>query len=443
MYSGKIQEALKSKGIQIGDFVKVTKESSEYSGMLMPRIELGNRNCLVLKLENGYNTGIEFDDKLGIEKTAAKKEKIPQNAPVELDFNKKKPKVSLIVTGGTIGSRVEYKTGGVEALMSPQELLELAPELADFVNLHDIVRPFTKMSEDMDHEDWQRLAEIVAKEINQNEGIVVTHGTDTLHYTAAALSFMLKGLNKPVVLTGSQRSSDRGSTDAAMNLLCSSYVAGYSDFAEVGICMHGTINDDFCLFMRGTNARKMHTSRRDTFRPINDAPLAMVWPSGKIEMINRDYKKKADGKVVADIQFEPKIALLKAYPGSEPNILNLLIDNGIKGFVIEGTGLGHVPTNARKSWIPAIKEAISNDIPIVVTSQALYGRTDTKVYANLRVLYHETNAICAEGMLSETAYVKLGWVLGHEDNPDKARKLMLTNIAGEIPGRILPETFLY
>lgn len=441
MYSAKIQEALKNKGIQIGDPVKISRESKEYRGMLMPRIELGNRNCLVLKLENGYNTGIEFDDKVKLEKTETRKEKPLK--PTALEFDKNKPKVSLIVTGGTIGSRVEYKTGGVEALMSPNELLELAPELADFVNLHDIIRPFTKMSEDMDCSDWQNLAELAAKEINKNEGVIITHGTDTLHYTAAALSFMLKNLNQPVILTGSQRSSDRGSTDAAMNLLCSSYLAGYSDFAEVGICMHGTINDDFCLFIRGTNARKMHTSRRDTFRPINEPPLAMVWPSGKIEMTNANYEKKKEGKVAADTKFESKVALLKAYPGSEPDILKYLIDKGIKGFVIEGTGLGHVPTNARKSWIPAIKEAVSNDIPVIMTSQALYGRTDTKVYANLRVLYHEANAISAEGMLSETAYVKLGWVLGHEDNLDKVKKLMLTNMAGEIPERILPETFLY
>jgi glutamyl-tRNA(Gln) amidotransferase subunit D len=252
---------------------------------------------------------------------------------------------------------------------------------------------------------------------------------------------MLKNLSKPVVLVGSQRSSDRGSSDAAMNLVCAAHVS-VSDMAEVGICMHGSTDDHYCYFTRGTKVRKMHSTRRDAFRSINEPPLAKIHPNGKIDITNKNHKKRSDSKVVADTKFEPKIALLKTYPGSEPEVINFLIKKGYKGFVIEGTGMGHVPTEAAKSWIPVIKKAIKAGIPVVIATQTLYGRVNTKVYNNLRILFHEAGAIPAEDMLPETAYVKLGWVLGHTKNLEKVREMMLTNIAGEITERTEIETFM-
>jgi glutamyl-tRNA(Gln) amidotransferase subunit D len=252
---------------------------------------------------------------------------------------------------------------------------------------------------------------------------------------------MLKNLSKPVVLTGSQRSSDRGSSDAFMNIVCSAHAA-LSDIAEVGICMHATVDDHYCYFIRGTKVRKMHTTRRDAFRSINEIPLAKVYPNGKIDVMNENHKKRSDEKVVADIKFEPKIVLLKSYPGSEPEILEFLVKKGYKGFVIEGTGMGHVPTFAVKSWIPTIKKIIKDGIPIVIAPQTIYGRINTDVYTNLRVLYHDSKAIPAEDMMPEVAYVKLGWVLGHTKDLDKIREMMLTNMAGEITKRSELDTFL-
>jgi len=359
----------------------------------------------------------------------------------ELKFDHKKPKVALIMTGGTIISRVDYRTGGVYALERPEELLTNIPELKNIVFIDDIKVPFKKMSEDLNYKDWQALAELVAKELNKNEGVIITHGTDTLHYTSAALSFMLKNLSKPVVLVGSQRSSDRGSSDAFMNLICSAYAA-VSNIAEVGVCMHGSTDDQYCYFIRGTKVRKLHTTRRDAFRSINEMPLAKFWPDGKIDILNKNHKTRKDGKVLADVKFEPKVALLKAYPGSEPEILEILAKKGYRGFVIEGTGMGHVPTEAEKSWIPVIKKLIKDGIPVVIAPQTLYGRINTDVYTNLRVLYHEAKAIPAEDMLPEVAYVKLGWVLGHTKDLEEIRKMMLTNIAGEITARSEIETFL-
>lgn len=447
-YSPKIKKAL--GGFKIGDRISIVKDNQTYEGLLMPRGEIGDENCVVLKLDNGYNIGIRFEGKIKIEKSKKPEPReIEEEAKFEegkeklqrLKFDSKKPKISFVSTGGTIVSKVDYRTGGVSALEKPEELLTNIPELKDIAFIDDVKSPFKKMSEDLDPKDWQILAKIVASELNKSQGVIIAHGTDTLHFTSAALSFMLKNLSKPVVLTGSQRSSDRGSSDAFMNIICSAHTA-ISDIAEVGVCMHATVDDHYCYFIRGTKVRKMHTTRRDAFRSINEMPLAKIWPNGKIDILNKNYKKRGDEKVIADTKFEPKVALLKAYPGSEPEILEFLVKKGYRGFIIEGTGMGHVPTFAVKSWIPTIKKMIKDGIPVVIAPQTIYGRINTNVYTNLRILYHDAKAIPADDMLPETAYVKLGFVLGHTKDLDKIREMMLTNMAGEISERHELDNFL-
>jgi glutamyl-tRNA(Gln) amidotransferase subunit D len=447
-YSPEIQKALKN--IKIGERISVTKDKKTYEGLLMPRAELGDKKCIVLKLDSGYNIGIRYEKGIKIERSKKPEPKeikeelkfeMEKEKIRELKFDSKKPKVALIMTGGTIISRVDYRTGGVYALERPEELLTNIPELKNIVNIESILSPFKKMSEDLNYKDWQKLAELAARELNKNQGVIITHGTDTLHYTSAVLSFMLKNLYKPVVLTASQRSSDRGSSDAFMNMICSAYAA-VSDIAEVGTCMHGSTDDQYCYFIRGTKCRKLHTTRRDAFRSINEMPLAKIWSDGKIDILNKNYKKRSDEKVIADIKFEPKVALLKSYPGSEPDILEYLVKKGYKGFVIEGTGMGHVPTFTERSWIPPIKKLIKDGIPVVIAPQTIYGRINTDVYTNLRILYHEAKAIPAEDMLSEVAYIKLGFLLGHTKDLEKVRELMLTNMAGEITERSEIEAFL-
>lgn len=448
MYSRKIQKLFKEMKIKVGNRIILKKNRNVYEGLLMPRIELGDKNSIVLKLDNGYNIGIKYRKDVNISKSKTKEPKeilkeekfeLGKRKTRKLKFDKRNPSVSLIISGGTIVSRVDYRTGGVYALENPNELLENIPELQNIINIKKILTPFKKMSEDIDYKDWQLLAKLTAKELNKREGLIIAHGTDTMGYTASALSFMLKDLSKPVVLVGSQRSSDRGSSDAILNLICAAHIAK-SDIAEVGVCMHGSINDGYCFFHRGTKVRKMHTSRRDAFRSINTKPIAKVWKNGKIETMN-EYRKRNSRTTKADVKFEPEIALLKAYPGSEPKVLEFLLDKGYKGFIIEGTGLGHVPTFARKSWIKTIKK-IADKIPVVVTSQTIYGRINPDVYTNLRILFHEAGAIPGEDMLPETAYVKLGWVLGHTKKLEKIREIMLTNIAGEITERTETDTFL-
>ncbi|MCD6477319.1 MAG: Glu-tRNA(Gln) amidotransferase subunit GatD [Candidatus Aenigmarchaeota archaeon] len=424
-YSLKVQKALKK--IKIGDKIRIIKNNKEYIGILMPRSELGDLDSIVLKLSNGYNIGIKYEKGVKIEKIG--KIKKIKKQKIEIKKNSNLPTISIISTGGTIVSKVDYETGGVKALESVDELLSNIPELQSIANFR-FVQPVNKMSEDMEYTDWQKIAKAVAKELNLGNAVIVTHGTDTMHYTATALSFMLKNLSKPVVLVGSQRSSDRGSSDAFMNLICATYAA-LSDIGEVVICMHGTINDDYCVLNRGTRVLKMHKTRRDTF--FGDYPLAKVYPNGRIEILN-NYNIKKQGKVIVDTKYEPKVALVIAYPNSDPDILNYYLKKGYKGIIIEGTGMGHVPTNVKNYWIKTIK-TISKKIPIVIVSQAFYGRINTNVYSNLRILFNETNAIPGEDMLPHVALLKLGFILGHTKKLDEIKKEMLKEIVKEISER--------
>lgn len=450
MYSKRVQALFKKRKIDVGDRIRIARGNRVYEGLLMPRADVGSPDCIVLKLDNGYNVGIEYTSGVELSKAPTKEPKeIESEAKYELGtlahrdrfrFDPSKPTVSLIVTGGTISSRVDYRTGGVTALVEPRELLHFAPELTEFVNVRSIVSPFKRMSENMNFDDYVKLAAVVYRHMKHDEGVIVTHGTDTLHYTAAALSFAVRTPEKPVVLTGSQRSTDRGSTDASMNLVCSA-VAATSDIAEVGICMHGSVDDLFCLFTRGTKVRKMHTSRRDTFRPVNALPLARVYPNGNVEALS-PHRRRGEGKTKLDNKFYTKVALLKAYPGCHPDVLDFYVSKGYRGIVVEATGLGHVPTERGRSWLHSIRRAIERGVTIVFAPQTLYGRLNPYVYAEARRA-HALGVIYAEDMLPETAYVKLGWVLGHTKSAERVREMLLTNFAGEFSSRTEPETFLY
>jgi len=437
MYSDKILRVLRRRKIKVGDRIRLTKDKESYEGILMPRIELGDKNSLIIKLNNGYNIGLEFDKKVKMEKLGrgVKLGVIPR---LKIKRVKKLPDVSMIATGGTIGTHVDYKTGGVFMCRSPEEILSTTPELGNIIDLKNTHRPFTVASEDLTYREWQKMAKMIAKELNSGcRGVIVTHGTDTLHYSAAAMSFMLKNLSKPVAFVGAQRSPDRGSFDGSMNLICASHFTGYSDIGEVCLIMHGSSNDNFCLINRGTRVRKFHTSRRDAFQPVNEKPLARVWTNGKIEKMGVKYTKFKDKKIIPDVKWEPKVALIKAFPNSDPAIIDWYVNKRYKGLVIEGFGLGHVPTSTLRkqdSWLPHIKKAINKGISIVMASQTIFGRVHPYVYRNLR-LVSEAGAIYGEDMLTEVALVKLSWVLGHTKKKEKVKEMLLTPYAHEINPR--------
>ena len=443
MYGKKITEFLKSNGIEFGDIIKVEAEGISEEGELMPSTEANSEEIIILKMKNGYNAGLRFD--------GAKITKTRKGVPVhefphsEIKQKSSLPKVTLIYTGGTIGSKLDYKTGGVYMLLKPEELLYEVPELANVAELK--VDPlFSISSEDMSYLEWQKIAkQVYEAEKEGSRGVVVTIGTDTMHYASAALSFMLNGINIPVVLTGAQRSSDRGSSDAFMNLFCSVVLAARSEIKGVGICMHKTSSDDECGFIRGTRARKMHTSRRNAFRPINEGYIATVSYSGEINYLSKDAEHAKHDKKSKEpmVGFEKNVALVKAYPNSDPGIIDYYVAKGYKGIIIEGTGLGHTPVSTQHehySWLPNIKKAVDKGVIVGMTSQCLYGRVNPNVYRNLRLL-SGAGVIYCEDMTPETAYVKLAWLLGNYD-AITAKKMLNSNLTGEINSRSDYEDFL-
>lgn len=425
-----------------GDTVKVFTKEEELVGMMLPRPEILKGEKIVLKLENGYNIGI---DQVNIKKIELiEKYKPIQQKNIKIKHNSKLPKVSILSYGGTISSKVDYKTGGTIADLTAEDFVAMEPKLEEIANLR-AEKKMSVMSEDFDWSHWISMAKDIEKELNSGaDGVVVTQGTDTLHYSAAALSFLLKDVTKPVIITASQRSIDRGSSDAFMNLICAVRAAGTFDGAGVYTCLHGTSNDDYCLLIRGTKVRKMHTSRRDAFRPINELPIAKVYPDKTdIEIINKNYKKKTGDKFKSDIKYDDTVALIMIYPGMDPEIIDYYLKKKVSGIVLMATALGHVPVNGKNSPLKQIERANKQGVPVVVASQTLYGRVHPLVYTNLRKLSLGHDVIFAEDMMPEVAYVKLGWTLGHTKDKLKIKEMMLTNYAGEINERIDGTSFLY
>ncbi|USG99121.1 Glu-tRNA(Gln) amidotransferase subunit GatD [Thermococcus argininiproducens] len=436
----KVEVFMEEKGIAIGDYIEVVEKEDNrmitHKGIVMPPYELSKGETLTIKLDNGYNIGVLIDQIFEVRILEKAKPREEISFKEVLPKKPELPNVTIIGTGGTIASKIDYKTGAVHAAFTAEELAKAVPEIFEIANITPKLL-FNIMSEDMKPEYWKKIAYEVAKALNSGEdGVIIGHGTDTMGYSSAALSFMLRNLGKPVIFVGSQRSSDRPSSDAAMNLICSTRMA-VEDFGEVAVVMHGETGDTYCLAHRGTKVRKMHTSRRDAFRSINDVPIARIWSNGKVEYLRDDYRKRSENEVWVDDKIEEKVALIKVYPGITGEIIEFLVDKGYRGIVIEGTGLGHTPND----MIPSIKRATEEGIVVCMTSQCLYGRTNLNVYSTGRKLL-KAKVIPCEDMLPETAYVKLMWVLGHTQDLEEVRRMMLTNYSGEITPYTRFDTYL-
>ena len=418
--------------------VRVKKGSVTYEGIVMP----STTSNLVIKLDNGYNIGIRTEDAeievIGEGQRGKKEKEDVIKVKVRERERGDLPQLSILSTGGTIASRVDYRTGAVSPQFSTQDILDAIPELGEIGNIKGRV-VYSILSENMRAAYWKELATEVYNEIkNGAYGVIITHGTDTMGYTASALSFMLR-TPVPVVLVGSQRSSDRPSTDAAMNAICAAKVA-CSDLGEVVVVMHGTTSDDFCYIHRGTKVRKMHTSARDAFQSVNSAPIGKVYYNTgdtagsrvRVEFLS-PHAHRGDNDLELMAELETKCCLIKFYPGADPDIIDYFVARGYKGIVVEGTGLGHVSAE----WIPHVERAIRDGIPVIMTSQCLYGTVCDRVYDTGRDLLR-AGVIEGKDMLPETALVKLMWVLAQTGDMEEVKKLMQANIAGEISDRRVP-----
>jgi len=432
-YKGEALKALKKAEAEIGDIIRITKKETCYEGVLIPRSEYGGDKHVVIKLKSGYNIGVQITSTTRIEKIGAGAKPTFVSAPLPKQ-KPSLPKVVIISTGGTIASRVDYRTGAVRPALSASDLYSVVPELSEIATI-DAVVLFSLFSENITPEHWSEIAKAVAKQIeNGVAGVVVAHGTDTLGYTAAALSFALQSLPVPVVMVGSQRSADRPSSDAATNLTGAVTAAAKAPFAEVVVAMHETVSDKSIVFHRGTKVRKCHTSRRDTFKSVNVPPLARI-ENGQIRMLTEDYEKRdPNRKLILKPNFDDRVALVKFHPGLDSKIIEWYIDESYKGIILEGTGLGHVGSYC----FSAIRNAIKKDVVVAMASQCVWGRIDMNVYDQGRDLL-SMGVIPLEDILSETATVKLMWIFGQTKNIEEAKRLLTTNIAHEFSARTLHE----
>ena len=432
-YKGKALHALKKAGAEIGDLIRITKNGAVYEGLLIPRSEYGDELHIVVKMKNGYNVGVRITPTTRIEKIGAGVK--PAFVPPPLPKQKPDlPRVAIISTGGTIASRVDYRTGGVRPALSASDLYSVVPELSEIARI-DAKILFSLFSENITPKHWSEMAKAVARHGEKGvDGIVVAHGTDTMAYTAAALSFAVQNLPVPVILVGSQRSADRPSSDAATNLTGAVSAAARAPFAEVVVAMHGTVSDKTIVFHRGTKVRKCHTSRRDTFKSVNTKPLAKM-EDMRITMLIDDYvKRNPKRKLVLKPKFEEKVALVKFYPGLDPKVLEWYVDEGYRGIILEGTGLGHVG----KYCFSAVRKAVENNLVVAMTSQCIWGRVHMNVYDTGRDLL-EIGVIPLEDMLPETALVKLMWIFGQTNNVEEAKRLLTANLAHEFSPRTTVE----
>ncbi len=435
-YRGDALATLKSFDARVWSDAEVRTDRGTFTGIILPRSETADAHHIVMKLRSGYNIGIAAPSVQAITVQGRKEAhyKIPEKS---FPYDPKKPRVKLLGTGGTIASRLDYRTGAVIPAFSPGELYGSVPELADLCNL-ETEKLYGVFSENMAPEQWIGTAQAIGREIASGvQGIVIGHGTDTMHHTAAILSFMVQNSPVPIVMVGSQRSSDRPSSDAALNLMHSVKTAAESDIAEVMVCMFGPTSDVYGLLHRGTRVRKMHSSYRSTFRTIGDLPIAMVsreW----IRPLRQDYRRRrSDRNVVINTAFEEKVSIVYYYPNMKPDIIDSLIDNGYRGIIIAGTGLGHV----NKPLYPALARAHEKNIAVYMTVQTLWGYVQMYVYDTGRDMM-ELGVIPGANMLPEVAYMKLGWALGQTSDLARVREIMMTPVAGEITERELSNGYL-
>jgi glutamyl-tRNA(Gln) amidotransferase subunit D len=426
-YRGRARRRLELWGVRVWSDVRLVNDAgSVFEGVILPRSESLDDEHLVIKLKNGYNVGLHIDRVTDVVEVGYKEAvyKIPEK---EFPRRSHLPNVTLLGTGGTIASRLDYRTGAVIPAFTPGELYGAVPELADICNL-TTKKLFGVFSENMAREQYLVLAQAIGEEIEAGaDGIVVGHGTDTMGHTAAILSFMVQDSPVPIVLVGSQRSSDRPSSDAALNLIYSVRSAAYGDIAEVMICMFGPTSDRYGLLHRGTRCRKMHSSYRSTFRTIGDIPLGTVSRDDFVYLTGDYRKRDRTRRVKVDAVYDDRTTILYYYPGMQPDLVDALVEKGYRGIVIAGTGLGHV----NKPLYPALKRAIESGVHVVMTVQTLWGYAQMYVYDTGRDLM-DLGVVPLENMLPETALMKLSWVLGHTLDSREVMRRMREPINHEV-----------
>jgi len=409
------EKFISDSGAEVHDRVRIETESMTYEGLIMPKHNFSEENIIIIKLDNGYNIGVSTEGaKLSVLSKAKPKETIVETKKNNTDLQN----ITILGTGGTIASFVDYKTGAVSPAITAEQLVNSVKALDEIANIN--AEPlFSLASEDMKPNHWEDMA-VKVKEIHDknNHGIVIGHGTDTMAYSAAALAFQLPEISNPVVFTGAQRSPDRPSSDAHLNLVGAAKTA-MSDLGEICIAMHETTDDQNVAIWRGNRTRKAHSSMRNAFASPNEGPIGIV--SDKIEW-KRKYKSTSE-KTTIKAGFDDNIGMVWSHPGLSVQDWENIV-NGKNGVVIAGTGLGHI----NSELLDVIGKTTKN-VPVTMSSQCLSGSTNLNVYRNGRKLL-EKGVVETYDMLPETALVKMMWLSKH--HPNKINEMMGKNLVGEI-----------
>ena len=421
-YVGQSLEFLKSKNIAVGNSVKILADLT-YSGVIMPRYEHSDDKHIVLKLNNGYNVGLEIDKIKEIEKLSTPEKIMEKKQSLEKDPSL--PKILLLSTGGTIASKVDYRTGAVTPILTAEELNSSVPELAEIASVDTEVL-FSEYSENIMPDHWLKISnKLMEYSTSDYAGIIIAHGTDTMHYTSSFLSFALAGYPIPIALVGSQRSSDRASSDAALNLIGATKFLVDCKTNGVYIVMHHDESDGTVACHFGTRVRKNHTSKRNAFQTVGDDPAYVIFNDKIKRNCKDDFFKIREFQ--PKIALDTKVALVKYYPGYDPRLLDNIIDMDYRAIIFEGTGLGHIG----KTMYGSVKKAYEKGIFLGMTSQCIDGRIGMTVYESGRDLL-DLGIIPLENMIPEVALVKAMWALGNSSNKEDIEKIMLENIASEI-----------
>ncbi|MEE2625065.1 MAG: Glu-tRNA(Gln) amidotransferase subunit GatD [Candidatus Thermoplasmatota archaeon] len=435
-------------GTPVSIVVKTWSGKVEHVGISLPS---SGPKLVTLKLQNGYN--VSFPE--SYVDTFELLEEIPViEEPVvpEVAQDESLPLVHLIHTGGTIASKVDYATGAVTARFDPHELLDAVPELRDIARIR-AVKLGNMWSDDLRPRHWNRMLRATEEAFSEGAvGCVITHGTDTLHLSAAAMSYGWSGQGgRPpgrIVLTGSQRSPDRGSSDASENLIGAVHWAahgpqpsGYRDSAVV--ILHANSSDGRCAVLPGCACRKYHSSRRDAFKAINQEPVAHI-------NINRDgpsidYSLEAqDARVeaIAPTLFDESVRIAQFISDAhlQPDMVQASIDSGFEALLFHGTGLGHLPIsdpeddsleNTRLRIM--LEDHISQGGVVVVVAQTIHGPINMNVYSKGRdqqemgVIGH--GSLCPPG----SALVKLHHLLSVGGGKEAVASGWKKDLVGENP----------
>jgi glutamyl-tRNA(Gln) amidotransferase subunit D len=452
-YSRNSQKFLNKFKVSIGDEVKIVTNNAEFFGIILPRYETFSDKYIVLKLKSGYNIGIEIESIIEIinknknidqlskkpvaksdpsDNVRANDDNNSHNLFDKMNSSKLLPKILLISTGGTIASKIDYRTGGVTSLLTASELYSAFPELSDYGYIYPEFL-FNEYSENMNPHHWSALADRISFAINNEhyDGIIVSHGTDTMHYTSSALSFALQNIPIPVLLVGSQRSSDRPSSDAFSNLVGAIRFIKDARYSGIFVCMHHNTSDEVIACHLGTRVRKNHTSKRDAFKSLNGMPFALIENSdikyNKLLHNGRTERANISKNFTSRTAFSDKVFLLKFYPGFSSSFLENFLQMDYKVIILEGTGLGHVS----KDCFPILKKLIDSGIFVFMTSQCIFGTVQMTVYDTGRDLLG-LGIISLSNMSSETAVVKAMWALGNNTGAEDFVRIMKTDYSNEI-----------